>query len=141
MPRVPYVCNPHLYREHYGRGLATFQGDVMQDGYGLGNIIGGLFRSIIPLATKHVLPIIKTVASAAGKTLLRRGANIAKDVILERKGLKSSVKHHGKRTLQDILSSVGKEVNRSQKGSGRRGGPCKKKRRLGRKPKTSDIFS
>ena len=140
MPRVQYVCDPLAYQEHYGRGLPTFQGDVIQDGYGLGNIIGGLFRSLIPLATKHIVPVLKRTAGAAGKSLLRSGANVAKDVILERRGLKSSVKRHGQTSLQDLVSHIGKELNTSQKGGGSRR-PCKKKRRLQRKAKDSDIFS
>ena len=118
MPRVQYVCDPRAYQEHYGRGLPTFQGDVIQDWYSFGNIIGGLFRSLIPLATKHIMPVLKRTAGEAGKSLLRSGANVAKDVILEQKGLKSYVKRHGQTSLQDLLSHIGKELNTSKKGAG-----------------------
>ena len=76
MPRVLYVCDTRAYQEHYGRGLPTFQGGVIQEGYGLGNIIGGLFRSLIPLATKHIMAVLKGIAEqrvkASSDPMLRR---------------------------------------------------------------------
>lgn len=141
MPRVPYVCDPKAYVEHYGGGLPTFRGEVVQEGYGLGNIISGFFRSLIPLASKHVVPLIKRSAGAVGKSLLRSGANVMKDVILEKKDPKSSLKRHAKTSLEDLISHVGKELN-TQKGSGYKKRQCKKKRlQQHSKQINKDIFS
>ena len=137
MPRVPYICNPKAYQEHYGHGLPVFQGDILQEGYGLGNVISGLFRTILPIASKHVLPVLKRTAHSAGKSLLRSGANVIRDVALEKKNLKDSLKRHAKTSLHDLLTSVGEDLTTSQKGSGYR---CKN-RRFKRNRKNKDIFS
>ena len=136
MTKVPFVCNPKAYQEHYGAGLPTFQGEVIQHGYGLGNIISGLLRSIVPLAQRHVLPVLKKTAEAAGSSLLKSGVNVVKDVALEKKNLKESLKRHAKTSLEDLLHSVGQDIVAKQKG---RGFKCKNKR-IGRK-KAKDIFT
>ena len=135
MTRVPYVCDGKAYREHYGRGLPTFHGEIIQQGYGIGNLLGGFFKSLIPLASKHVAPILKKSAASAGKSLLRSGANVIKEVALEKKNLKDSLKRHAKTSLEDILQ----DVVGGQKGRGLR---CKKTKRLRKSKKSSkDIFS
>lgn len=146
MPRVPYVCDPKAYCEHYGRGLPTFQGDILQEGYGIGSFLSNLFRSFIPLAKKHIVPALKRTATAAGKSLLRSGANVAKDVILERKDIRNSLKRHGKQSVDDLLEHVGQELNNRQKGSGYKA-PCKKRRKAPKNKKNTsksssrDIFA
>ena len=49
-----------------GNGLPVYQGYASQYGYGLGNVLGGIIRSAIPIVT----PIVKN----AGKELLLAGA-------------------------------------------------------------------
>ena len=133
MPHVPFVCNPKAYQEHYGGGFPVFEGEIIQEGYGIGNVLGGLFRTLVPLASKHVLPALKRTAKTAGKSLLRSGINVVKDVALEKKNLKDSLKRHAKTSVEDLLDSFAK----SQKGSGYR---CKLKR-LQKKRKVQDIFA
>lgn len=124
---VPYVCNPKAYKEHYGRGLNdAFVGNIVQEGYGLGGLFSGLMRQAIPL----LLPVLKQTAKTAGKTLVKRGSNVLKDVVLEKKNLKQSLKRHAAGGLSDILEDLGKQTGR--------GRPfCKKRKR--RKIK-GDIF-
>ena len=49
-----------------GSGLPVYKGYASQYGHGLGNVLGGLVRSAIPL----VAPLVKS----AGKELLLKGA-------------------------------------------------------------------
>lgn len=135
MSPVPFTCNRQAYRDHYGHGLETFVGEVNQDGYGLGNFLAGLFRKAVPLLSKHVLPVLKTTAVKAGKNLLRSGANVAKDVILEEKNFKESLKRRAKTGLQDLIS----DITSGQQGQGRR---VKRLRQTPKRRKTqTDIFS
>ena len=77
------------YAQHYtqsGSGLPVFKGSFVQNGYGqtgygLGNLIAGLFRSAIPILSitivpaikKAVVPILKRTAKNVGSTLFKSG--------------------------------------------------------------------
>lgn len=129
MVRTRYVCNAKKYKQHYGRGLdAAFVGDIIQDGYGLGGFLSGLWRSAIPI----VMPFLKNTAKTVGKTLVKKGAKVLKDVVVEKKNLKSSLKRHAEGGLDDILQGIAKQT-----GQGRRKKLCKRKKG----PVNSDIFS
>lgn len=136
MPRVCYVCDRNAIQQHYGGGLPVFRGDPFQQGYGIGNLISGLFRQAIPLLSKTLIPALKSTAKHAGKTLLRSGANVMKDVILDRKDLKQSVKRHAKSGLDEILGNIGTQKGRGFKLT------CKRKRMspAKHKQKKKDIF-
>lgn len=124
---VAYVCNPKAYKDHYGHGLdRTFVGSIVQDGYGLGGLISSLARQAIPL----LLPILKRTAKTAGKTLVKHGSNVLRDVVLEKKNLKQSLKRHATSGLSDILEDLGKQT-----GKGRPLCKSQKRRKLNR-----DIF-
>ena len=60
------------YKDHYlsqiGSGMPVYSGATMQRGYGVGNILRGLFKVAVPL--------MKSV----GRSALRRGAPILKEV-------------------------------------------------------------
>ena len=72
----PYCCDAsrELYERYYdlqqrGRGeFPVYVGRYAQRGHGIGNIIGSLFR--------RILPVLKTLAPHA----LRTGANVLEDV-------------------------------------------------------------
>ena len=85
--RKVYESNPAHYKKFYldqvGNGNA-FQGAAMQRGYGLGGILGGLFRAATPL--------LKQGAKVIGKRMLRTGLDIAGDALSGR-----NVKHSAKR--------------------------------------------
>ncbi|KAJ8048251.1 hypothetical protein HOLleu_00494 [Holothuria leucospilota] len=97
--------NPRHYEDYYlhqiGHGLPVFRGGRGQRGHGIGNILGGLFRSAVPL--------LKKGAKALGKEALRTGMAVAGDV-LDGRSLKSSVKSRGlaasKRVARKAVSSV-----------------------------------
>ena len=103
--------------EHYGHGLRTFVGEPQQYGSGLGNFLAGLFRRAIPLFSRHVAPALKSVAVKTGKNILRSGAQVAKDVIIEKKNVKDSVKRRAKSGLHNLIEEIG---NQSGQGRGRK---------------------
>ena len=76
-------CNKD-YENYYvgqvGRGHPVFTGARTQRGYGLGGILGGLFRSAMPL--------IKQGAKTLGREALRTGVGIAQDA-MEGKDIKA----------------------------------------------------
>ena len=94
--RRVYENNPNAYKNFYlhqvGNGDA-FQGASLQRGYGLGGVLGGLFRSAKPL--------LKQGAKVIGRKMLRTGLDIAGDALSGR-----SVKHSAKRRLMQ----AGKEL-------------------------------
>lgn len=106
MPRTPYRPNPELYRLHYGQGLPVFIGDVQQDGYGLGGFLSSLFRKVMPIVSKTVVPFLKQTAKTAGKSLLKTGTQVLSDVVLDDKNLKESVKRRGKEGVRDFVTKV-----------------------------------
>ena len=63
----------HYYTQQVGNGLPVFSGPRNQRGYGLGGILGGLFRSAMPLLKKGV--------SSLGREALSTGVSIAKDAL------------------------------------------------------------
>ena len=102
---TPYVGDPKLYENYYcsqaGRGLPVFIGGRSLRGRGLGNILGGIGRSLIPLL------------KSGGKALLKEGAQtgmqVARDV-LSGQSVKSAVKRRakdaGKRLFHQAVGSV-----------------------------------
>lgn len=121
----------------HGRGfqLTPFMGKRHQRGYGLGNIIGGLFRSVIPL----LKPVLKSVARNVGKRMLKGGINVAKNVIKGGK-IKQALKREANESMSDLtsdaISYVGSKIKK-QKGNTTR---KKKKKRLSHGARR-DIFS
>lgn len=131
--RVPYFPPRRTvgrgYSDYYnaqlGNGVNVYSGRSFQSGHGLGGALLGLMRSATPL--------LKSV----GKTLLRAGVGVAKDVLAGRT-LKSSVKDRGAGALKRLASTAfsgGKTTVASKKGSKRRrhspqtgGGSCKRRR-------------
>ena len=65
------------YEDYYigqvGRGHPVFTGPRNQRGYGLGGILGGLFRSAMPL--------LKQGAKTLGREAIRTGVGIAQDAL------------------------------------------------------------
>jgi len=119
-----FVPDRRAYHRHYGGALPVFRGTVYQEGYGLGNIFGSLFRS--------VLPILKTTAASAGKTLLRSGAQALGDIVSGERDVASALKHHSMEGLKnvgkDVLTNISSTLNPEQSGSGRR--KIRKRRRI-----------
>ncbi|GFO12817.1 hypothetical protein PoB_003932200 [Plakobranchus ocellatus] len=69
---APYRCNHKLYEDYYrqqvGSGLPVFQGSRDQRGYGLGSLLGGLGRMMMPMLKR------------GGKALLQEDLNTGLDI-------------------------------------------------------------
>ena len=115
MRRTPYICNGQLYKDHFlgqvGGGGEYFYGDLAQEGYGLGNVLGGLVRHAVPLALKYGKPLAKKGANE----LLKTGTNIINDVVIKRKKPLHSIKSRGLLSLHNIISQTGKGKRRRSK--------------------------
>ena len=89
--RSPYLSNSKVYEDYYcnqvGNGLPVFVGGRNYRGGGLGNILGGIGRAIIPLL------------KSGGRTLLKEGAKTALRVgqdLLSGENITSSMKRRSK---------------------------------------------
>ena len=107
----------HNHRLHYGSGLPVFRGDVRQEGWGLGGLLGGLFRQAIP--------ILKPMASSIAKAALKTSGRVLSDVVSNKKPLKDAVKDRFLETIDEALTKKSRQVKR------RRG--TKRKRSGGRR--------
>lgn len=103
---------PSYYARQVGSGLPVYHGGELQYGNGLGNLLGGLFRSAIPL--------LKKGATALGKTALQAGADIVDDV-LSGQNVKSSVKKRARQAGKNLGNQAVKvaRTSLSQKGGGK----------------------
>ena len=124
MVRGTYIRDKNVYTEHYGAGIPMFIGDVTQEGHGLGNILSGLFRTLVPLLT----PTVKKIANEAGRNLVRSGVNVAKDVLLEKRDIRDSLKQRGSEGLQNILTSSLTQPRKRRSVGGYRNRNYKRKR-------------
>jgi hypothetical protein len=144
MTPTPFRCNKKAYVDHYGHGLRTFVAEPQQYGTGLGNFLGGLFRRMVPLFSRHIAPTLKSVAIKTGKNFLRSGAQIAKDVFIEKKNIKDSAKRRVKSGLHNLVEEVANQSGRGRKrGITNRPSACKKpakRRRRTAGTSGTDIF-
>ena len=103
-----------FYRVQQGNALPVFQGQYYQQGHGLGQFFGGLFRTIAPLFMRG--------AKAVGKQALRTGVGLVGDIArgnnpkqaLKRR-LNESVDELGQRTttaLHDMIGSGRRPIKR-----------------------------
>jgi hypothetical protein len=83
----PEKCK-EIHHVHYGSGLPVFKGEFRQQGYGLGGLLSGLARTVLPI----IAPIAKSLAKTVLSTGLDTGRRIASDVISGKDTLKSSAK-------------------------------------------------
>ena len=99
--RTPYRPNPQKYVEYYtqqGKGAQFFQGMPYQAGYGIGNILSGLFRTAVPFFK----PILKSGAQILKQEALKTGKDIVKDMLLSQGKVpaKKILSQHAKRGLK-----------------------------------------
>lgn len=106
------------YPEQYGNGIVYFAGVPEQYGNGLGNILGSLFRRVVPFLFPAVKNIASTYIQAAARNL-GEGKTLGAS-------LKDSLKDAGKQTL----SEVGNVASNVMKGNGKRRKRKSKKRTL-----------
>jgi hypothetical protein len=64
-----------------GYGMPVYSGYASQHGYGLGNVLGGIFRSALPM----VGSIAKNAAKSAANTALSSGLQMSKNRMKKKK--------------------------------------------------------
>ena len=138
--RIPYRADPGLYDDYFknqiGHGMPVYIGRG-----GLGNVLSGLFRSVVPLIKR------------GGKALLKEGVRTAVQVgsdVLDGKNVKASLKSRaaetGKRMLRDTLHHFEETDSPSQSRQGPAGkrarkSPIKRGRRGVSSQPPPDVFS
>ena len=125
MVRAKYVPDTKFYNEYYSQhggsaNLPVFSGRVIQKGYGLGGLIAGLARSVIPILTKNVtplmsrgikyaMPLVKKGAKDIGKHVLSSGVKEIADVLNNKTTAKSAMtrqKKEMKRKLAEVITDT-----------------------------------
>lgn len=89
-----------------------FRGPQIQKGYGQrGAGLGGLFKKfmkwIVPLANKHVLPVLETGAKNVGKQIVNSVSDFAKDT-LEGKNIKESASKRYNEAVDNLKETLSK---------------------------------
>jgi len=116
-----------MYESYYlkqsGSGVPVFVGSRGQRGHGIGSVLGGLFRSAVPM--------LKRGLANFGRHALKAGLDIANDVV-EGGNFKESAKRHAVSGLKDFARDTIKDISASevlsnQAGSGRRRRTVKRK--------------
>ena len=82
--RIDRTLCAENHMTHYGSGLPVFQGDIRQDGYGLGAL---LMRFAGPLLRPIVQSVGKNLISSGGKILsnvVRRGVPMLAEKVTEK---------------------------------------------------------
>ena len=105
MGRVAYdpaQC-ARTHRIHYGSGMPVFRGEYRQSGYGLGSLLAGLARTVLPI----IAPIAKKLARSAFHT----GSQILGDVASGRDTLKASAR----RRIGDAFTPHQQKKKRNRK--------------------------
>ena len=126
-----YCCDASRgqYEDYYinqaGSGMPVFQGSRGQRGHGFGSVLGGLFRS--------AMPMLKRIGGQA----LRTGAQIASDMASG----KSFGESARKRICEGINTFLPSESDSTQLGSGRRRSYKRKSRKSIKSKKRRDIFA
>ena len=129
--RVPYIPDHNLYRDYYkGSGLAVFKGNF-QDGSG---ILSNIMR--------YALPIVKSVGKTVGKSVLRSGADVLRDVISGERDIKTALRQRGLEGLKHVGTELAGKVLGSvkQKGGRRRRRQTKATPRKRKRAEVLDIF-
>lgn len=120
------VKNFYSSPSQYGGGLPVFTGSRRQIG---GSFLSGLAR--------FAMPILKFL----GGRVLNVAKNVANDVIMENKPVKSSLKEHGLNEIKKVLTGRGsmravKRINMRGGGVHRKTAPINNSKRI----KLNDIF-
>jgi len=98
------------YSNQQGGLIIGFKGNRYQRGAGIGNILKGLFRMVLPLA--------KTAGKVIGKQALESGTDLLSD-ILKGDTVKSSLKRHGRQAVGKLVDKGAKRlVRKIQTGQG-----------------------
>ena len=113
------ITNPFIGQQYQsGYGLnQKFLVNHNQAGYGIGNILGGLFRSFVPLVknvAKMAAPVLKSAAKTSGKELLKGGIKIAKK-LADGENLSKALKSESQATLKNLINNLDQPSNSTKK--------------------------
>ena len=138
--RIPYRADPALYNDYFknqvGHGMPVYIGRG-----GLGNVLSGLFRSVVPLIKR------------GGRALLKEGVRTAVQVgsdVIDGKNIKTALKSRtaetGKRMLRETIKNFEETDSPSQSRQGPPGkrprkSPIKRGRKNQRSQHPPDVFS
>ena len=99
-----------FYEEYYklqdGQGLAVFRGRRHIEGDGIGSVLGGLFKAVVPT--------LKSVGKSALSSLGKRAIGVAKDVI-EGRDFKESAMDGLKAAGGDVLDDTVEAISGTRK--------------------------
>ncbi len=113
-----------------GHGMVGFKGSAYQRGAGIGNLLGGLLRSFLPVA--------KSIGKSVGRQALRTGVEVASDA-LSGENIGQSIRNRGKAGANKLLTKgVRKLENLQAKTKKRKTG--QKGHGLGFRPKTKSTL-
>lgn len=136
MRRKSYVCDPNLILRHYQHGgIVPYQGHLVQRGYGIGNLFSSVFRSVVPLAKKYLIPNLKKATKYVAPRLIESGLDVLGDVALRKKNIKQALKERGQERLQELEEKIS-EMNKIK----RKKPKSKKAIPVRRKKRKKDIF-
>jgi hypothetical protein len=126
--RKKFCCDASrdMYEDYYmnqtGGAMPVFMGARIQRGHGLGSILSGLFR--------HILPFFKANGRQFATNLLKTGVDVAEDMFDNNKKLSESLKERVPQGIKRVFNDLS-----FQNGSGLA------KRRKCIKTRKRDIFS
>ena len=110
IPHSQKVWENHFKAQVHQSGHG-FEGRRYQRGTGIGSILGGLFRTILPAAAK--------VGKAVGREALRTGASVASDA-LQGRDIRDSFEHHGRAAGSKLIRKGMKKLDRPKKSKKKR---------------------
>ena len=113
-----------------GHSIPVYQGYASQYGHGLGNVLGGLVRS--------ALPIVGKIAKAAGTQLLETGVNYISNEIKKRKAAPAPASVSPKRVKAEHVERTISRPRKVHKQKTPPGRPLVKRKR---RRAARDIFS
>ena len=112
--RVKYCCNTKVYKNYYlsqvGHGMPYFSGERVQQGYGLGNLLSSIAKS--------VLPLVKKGAKTLEKQVLQSDVEFASDVLHGKNAKQAAIdqaKAAGSNLLQVAQQKIGKRKTAPRK--------------------------
>lgn len=122
--KVRHKCCPQLYDNYFsqiGRGdYPVFRGYINQGGNGIGNLLFGAFKSVVPLISKKILPkavpLLKMGGKKLGKKMLASGVKSLENVVSKRLPPRKASTHFKRRLKKDVRDFVLTELkNRKRK--------------------------
>ncbi len=94
--------------QHGGGSIPHFSGVQFQKGYGIGNVLGNLFRNIIPIA-RTAFKVAQPVLKKTGKNILRKGIQTGVKVIKkvgEGENIKEVLNRESRQALKEIRNQA-----------------------------------